>query len=440
MVIARRDPKVAIAADYLAKPRKTRRPQHRFNLKLVPYEIQPFMLAPVLPGETLTDMMLQCQTWSNPLRSEMKNIGWWLQYNFFYVRHRDLPSTVRDLLSAMFLEPTTDMSALQAPADDPSLYTFADGMDYAKHCLQHVVSEYFRDDGEDWNQAVGPTGLPLVQIYGRGSSDGIERLTLDPDYEDRRVNLIDDDGALYANDFSTMMGHWQAMREAGLTDMDYSDFMKTYGSSVREDEESPNLHRAEDLWSFREFTYPTNTVEPTTGVPAVAAGWRTAKKGGKRTYCDEPGFIFGVTYARPKVYLRGQKGSLAGIMGSVRQWLPAVLNNQADLGHVQIDGTSGPFPDLFTATEGFHDYWLDVRDLLIHGDQFLNYDPLETDVPFVNLPKADATRRYVATSEVRKFFAESFKTNGVFEMDGLCSLSVLGRQEKSQPGLVLGRS
>ena len=68
-----------------------------------------------------------------------------------------------------------------------------------------------------------------------------------------------------------------------------TDFMKTYGASVREDEESPNLHRAEDLWSLREFTYPTNTVEPTTGVPAVAAGWRTAKAGGKRVFCDERG-------------------------------------------------------------------------------------------------------------------------------------------------------
>lgn len=435
MVIARRDPKVAIAADYLAKPRKTRRPQHRFNLKLVPYEIQPFMLAPVLPGETLTDMMIQAQTWSNPLKPEMKNIGWWLQYNWFYVRHRDLPAEVRSLLAQMFLEPDTDMSALQASVASASLYTFEDAMTYTQQCLQHVVSEYFRDDGEDWNHAVGPSGLPLVQIYGRGSSDGVERLTLASDYEDRRVNLIDEDGALYANDFSTMMGHWQAMREAGLTDMDYSDFMKTYGSSVREDEESPNLHRAEDLWSFREFTYPTNTVEPTTGVPAVAAGWRTAKKGGKRTYCDEPGFIFGVTYARPKVYLGAQKGSLAGVMASVRQWLPAVLNNQADLGHVEVDKTSGPLPDVFE-----EDYWLDVRDLLIHGDQFINYEPGENAVPFVDLPRADGSRRYVAATEVRKFFATAFAENGVFEMDGLCSLSVLGRQEKSQPGLVLGRS
>ena len=151
--------------------------------------------------------------------------------------------------------------------------------------------------------ATSAAGLPLAQIYGKGTSDGIEKLTLAADYEDRRVDLISG-GHLYANDLSTMLGHWAAMRDAGLTEMDYEDFMKTYGATVREDEESPNLHRAEDLWSLREFTYPTNTVEPTTGVPAVAAGWRTAKAGGKRVFCDEPGFIFGVVYLRPKVYMK----------------------------------------------------------------------------------------------------------------------------------------
>ena len=148
-------------------------------------------------------------------------------------------------------------------------------------------------------------------MYGAGAGDPFERLTLASRYEDRRVDLIQA-GHLYADDLATMMGHYNALREAGLTDMDYQDFMRTYGSQVREDEASPNLHRAEDLWSFREFTYPTNTVEPTTGVPAVAAGWRISKQGGKRIFCDEPGFIFGVTYARPKMYLGNQKGSVAG--------------------------------------------------------------------------------------------------------------------------------
>jgi len=229
--------------------------------------------------------------------------------------------------------------------------------------------------------------------------------------------------------------------------MDYSDFMRTYGSNVREDEESPNLHRAEDVWSFREFTYPTNTVEPTTGVPAVAAGWRVAKHGGKRIFCDEPGFIFGVTYARPKVYLANQNGNLSGLLQSVQQWLPAVLHHQQHLGHVEVDTSNGggPVGNLFgQSPDG--DYWLDVRDLLLYGDQFVNWKPdVQNDEnlsPFVDLPRLDGEKvvtRYVQDSQCRQFFADTFAENGVFSMDGLCTLSVLGHVEKvsSAPQLAL---
>lgn len=431
MAVARRDPKVAIAGDYLAQARTTRRPQHRFNLRLLPYQIQPFLLAPVIPGETFTSMMLQSQVWSDPLKPTLKNVGWWLQYNFFYVRHRDLPSETRNLLAAMLLNPETDISALLASTDDRQAYTHAGAMDWTRMCLDHVVSEYFRDEGEDASDYTA-YGLPIASIYGRGQSDGIERLTLDADYEDRRVDLIDSDGHLYANDLNTMLGHWAALRDAGLTEMDYQDFMKTYGSTVREDEESPNLHRAEDIWALREFTYPTNTVEPTNGIPAVAAGWRTQKTGGKRIFCDEPGFIFGVMYTRPKVYMRNQLGSLAGSMADVKSWLPAMLHGDVDLGHLKWPQDEGPFADVFN-----DDYWIDIRDLLLYGDQFINYDP-DGEVPFLNLPAADATRRYAAESEVRTFFVDD--EAGKFEADGICSINVLGRQKPTTSGLVLGKA
>ena len=183
----------------------------------------------------------------------------------------------------------------------------------------------------------------MAKIYGRGTRDGIERLTLASDYEDRQVDLIQG-GHLYADDLSTTMQHYQALQDAGLTAMDYQDFMRTYGSAIREDEDSPNLHRAEDFWTVREFTYPTNTVEPSTGVPAVAVGWRTQKQGGKRIFCDEPGFLFGVAYVRPKIYLSKQKGSLAGMMQHVNAWLPAVMSDHRDLGHVLHAAADGPLP------------------------------------------------------------------------------------------------
>lgn len=430
--IAKRDPRVLTSPHYLAQQRVTRRPQHRFNLRFLPYEIQPFVLAPVLPGETFESVMLQSQTWSDPLKPSLKNVGWWLHYNFFYVRHRDLPPEVRELLAQMLIAPDeADLSSIIRPTASQSLYTFAGGVDWASLCLAHIVSEYFRDQDEADDDYLSPNGLPLAQIYGRGSSDGIERLTADADYEDRRVDLIEN-GSLYANDLSTMMGHWAAMRDAGLTDMDYADFMKTYGSAVREDEESPNLHRAEDVWSLREFNYPSNTVEGTTGVPAVAAGWRVQKSGGKKIFCDEPGFLFGVTYVRPKVYMKNLRGSLAGAMADVRSWLPAMLHDQVDLGHVKFLTTEGPLP---SQTD---DYWIDLRDLFLYGDQFVNHDG--TNGPFLDLPAADGRRRYAAQNELRSFFATTFDETGVFESDGIASFGIKGRQRPTTSGLVLGQA
>lgn len=430
MAIAKRDPRVQISPDYLAQRRTQRRPQHTFNLQLKPYALQPFVLAPVIPGETLTSIMMQLQAWSDPLKSTMRNIGWWLQYNFFYVRHRDLPEEVRTVLATAMLDPETDMSSLSRATRSMPLYTFAGGIDWAQMCLEHVASEYFRDEGEDWDVAT-VNGLPAVQIYGRGTADAFERLTLEADYEDRRVDLIEG-GTLYADEINEKLAHWQALRDAGLTEMDYEDFMRTFGSAVRQEETSPLLHKAEDIWMHREFTYPTNTVEPTTGVPAVAAGWRLAKSGGKRMFCDEPGFIFGTINTRPKVYLRKQTGSVAGLMGDVHSWLPAILHGRQDIGHILSEETGGPLPGVFD--EG---YWVDVRDLLLYGDQFVNYD-MTAKEPFMNLPAADAKRRYAAEADIAQFFAGETPA-AKFDVDGLCSLSIQSRQKASTSGLVLGK-
>ena len=96
---AKLSPRVGVAPDYARTNRVARRPQHRFNLKTKPYQIQPFALAPVLPGETLTTAMPQSQAWSDPLAAGvLRNIGWWCEYYLFYVKHRDLLGYERDEL------------------------------------------------------------------------------------------------------------------------------------------------------------------------------------------------------------------------------------------------------------------------------------------------------------------------------------------------------
>ena len=103
---------VQIAPSPSAK-RVMRYPEHTFNLRTRPWQIVPFMCAPVIPGETLKNLLMQTRVISKPLSNSM--IGWWHETFFFYVKHRDLDD--RDALTAMMLDQTRDNSGLNGVAD-----------------------------------------------------------------------------------------------------------------------------------------------------------------------------------------------------------------------------------------------------------------------------------------------------------------------------------
>ena len=47
--------------------RKLRSPKHPFSVRAKPFEICPFLIAPVLPGETMTNALLQSRVVSDPI-------------------------------------------------------------------------------------------------------------------------------------------------------------------------------------------------------------------------------------------------------------------------------------------------------------------------------------------------------------------------------------
>lgn len=427
-----RSPRVGVAAEYQRRGRVGRRPQHRFNLKTKPYGLYPFMIAPVLPGESLKSLMLQTQCWSDPLAAGvMKNIGWWSEYYFFYVKHRDLmgfetatDGIGKDLIDMIVLN---ESIASHQDADGNTVtYCPPKGVDFVLECLKRCTEEYFRDEGEAWNNFT-IDGVPQVKIYGRGTSDAYEKLTLESDYEDRTVDVPDK-----IDDVMDAYAEWQAMYDAGLMDMDYEDWMRTYGSKAT----LPNVDRVdhhvpENICHWREFQMPTNTVEPTTGVPATAVGWRVAKQHRKAMFFQEPGWIVGFTCVRPKVYMK-LKGNVAAMMQTREAWLPAITSQHLDASHLLIPEDAGPLADGIGAETG---YWLDLKDLLNYGDQFVNWAAADAP-PFIDLPGTTGQRRYVSAGDVMQFFADT--TNGRFLQDGVVSLSILGRQQNPAKNLVLG--
>ena len=356
-----RSPRVAIAPAYARSERQGRRPQNPFNVITKPYQIQPVMFHPVLPGETLKSLLIQGQIWSDPLNVALKNTGWWCEYNVFYVKHRDLPGyeTATDGLGKDLVDMFVSNESLAphaAGAIVPWTYTPVGGVDFVKPALERVVEEFFRDEGETAN-AFAIDGVPIAQIYGRGRSDAFDKLTMAANYRDARQKLdANNDGTIYVGDeMNRAFQEWAAAHDAGLIDMTYEDWMRTYGGGAGGSVEPDRVdyHRPEDIAYARQFTYPTNTVEPSTGVPAVAVGWRAAHNIRKAFRFDEPGWIMVTQTVRPKVYLGHQEGLVASMMKTRDSWLPAVLHDESTVGHLTIPHTEGPLATIMAAACGW---------------------------------------------------------------------------------------
>lgn len=119
------------------------------------------MIAPVLPGEMLTNLLMQSCVVTDPIKNPL--IGWHQEYYFFYIKHRGLSDwDMGGLLQSMMLDPTTDVSSLKAGANSVPFYTFKTGMNFVQKCLDAIVLEFFRDEGESTSPTV--ENYPAAQI------------------------------------------------------------------------------------------------------------------------------------------------------------------------------------------------------------------------------------------------------------------------------------
>ncbi len=185
------DPRVRVAPAYRAMKRVMRSPQHPFQLQTRPFQIQPFVIAPVLPGETLVNALVQSRVVTDPLVPPGL-VGWWTEYFMFYVKLRDLdyhldPTTATKPFEQMVINPTAGGATLHDTANVSTFHKW--GVDYTQLCLETVTEYFFRDNGEAWNVAA-LDGLPLAQITGKSWLDS---MTLDAEVRDREVNM-DRDG------------------------------------------------------------------------------------------------------------------------------------------------------------------------------------------------------------------------------------------------------
>lgn len=399
--------------------RVNRNPQHTFQIRQRPFEITPFLLAPVLPGETLRSFMWQMRTVTDPIKNPI--IGWWSEQYFFYVKHRDLED--RDVFTSMMLDPSTDMSSVYQSGADTWTYTANGSVKWVQLCLERVVETWFREEGEAWDDYVVTASRPAAAINGENWTHSlVDRTTvLDPD----DVQVVDEAGTdtIEASEIDAALRQWRLLRDYNLTEMSYEDYLAQYGVSTP----AVELHIPELIRYGRDWSYPSNTIDPADGDPTSAVSWATRGRGDKNRRFNEPGFIFGVSVIRPKLYSSKQTGVAAGMMHDTYKWLPAILANDPATSLHEVAAGYGVLPG------PSNNYVYDIKDILVHGDQFINFALSETDANLVGLPIDGLTNhKFPDSTMVDTLFVSASPANQV-RSDGVVSMTVAGTQEDTSP-------
>lgn len=394
-----------------------RYPKFPFQTQEVPFSAVPFLLAPVLPGETLQNLYMEARVVSDPVASPL--IGWKKEYHFFYVRITDL---LVDAIRDMFVDPTnTDLTAtLGIASNDTAYYRAKGGIDYRRRCLQKVMEHYFRDDGEAWNKTVDSAGYPMVQFKDNLWMDSLTDKDLMP--EGPAIASATD-----AGDLDRLMDAFEHLRALGINSMTYEDWLRSHGIAIPNKDEGKPEHIAR----FSDFQYPSNTIDPANGAPTSALSWVFKNSARDPKFFKEPGFILGVSITRPKLYYSGLAGDMASFMGRAWDWMPNYLSAMPETSLKFFAGDTGPLGDRTTAPDG---YWADMRDVLLYGDQFQNrtaFNAVPANVGsqhLVALPTGDTfDSKNVTETMVKQLFVTPASAFYV-RQDGFVSLNVKGVQ------------
>ena len=392
--------------------RVNRRPSHTYHLRFKPWVIQPFMIAPVLPGETLRSLQLQTRAVTKPIANAL--IGWWFEQYVFYVKHRDLAG--REDFVEMVLTQGTSLAAYDRAA---TVDTFHNGthIDWTWECLKRVTECYFRDEDEAYDVSGGTlSGMPLAKVGGSTYLDSLVTASTLP-YEDTADASPSIDDA--NTDFYKMnkwQETWRLLFDQGMTNLTYEEWLRTYGVRLPKGQEE---HKPELIRFVRDWTYPSNTINPSTGAPSSACSWAISERADKDRFFSEPGFIFGVAVCRPKVYFSGCTGAAVSVMRDAISWLPALLQSDPAMSLSQNDHTEGPMRAGATGT-----YWFDIKDLFLYGDQFLNFAVGGTDYNKVALPTSTYGKDYVASSDITALFVSGGTVQ--VDADGICTMTIAG--------------
>lgn len=403
------------------KQRKIRQPSCNFHLKTRPWQIQPFCIFPVIPGETMKNAMWKSRVVTDPVKNRL--IGWHKEYYLFYCRFRDLVDG--DEFKALFTDPDANLSSFYEAASPKYYHKY--GVNFLKRAVSRIVENYFRADDEAPDDAT-LDGLWSASIK---TDNWLDSAVTGDAMDALDVEIADTDGdeKLEMSEWERASRMYQLLKANGLSEMTYEDFLSTYGVRVapEEQEKKPWLLRDVRHWSM-----PSNTIVPETGAATTAVTWQIDENANKDRFFKEPGFVLGLTICRPKIYLGNVDGSLTGIMDTAVEWLPAILRDDPHSSLIQLAAAQGPL------TGQTDPYNLDLRDLFLYGEDFSNF-ALTGAENAIAMPRdgLGLGKRYPVLADAQAVFvdAASEGTKQFIEEDGRIDLTFSTEIEDTTPSV-----
>lgn len=347
-----------------ARTRKKRKPQYPLSGTMRPFGIYPMWATPVLPGETLNMAETKYRLLSMPVKHPLA--GAWFETWLVYVSLTDIDP----LLAQMFITSDTPTTGFTAGSDLPRYYTKSGQINYLRLATDRVVETYFRNEEEPGaltrTMLAPDLGIHLAQ---RQNWDWAQNLMFKP----ASMDMADMPSSLPTEGTLTPL---EIMKMAGMSELTYEKYLMEYG--VVQKEAIKEARKPEILRYTRDWTTPVNTVEPTTGRPSSCWSWSSTIKSDKPRRFDEPGFVIMLGCVRPKMFDPTLTASMIGEMWGFGDWFPVYNLEDPAAGIKQLDGA------VLVRPGGSDDPLIyDHRDLLSHGEQFVNDWAQPYDLPSI---------------------------------------------------------
>lgn len=398
------------------RTRKRRMPNFPVAGTMKPFGLYPIMCHPVLPGETLKSFRLKWRCLSKPITHPLS--GAWLETWLVYVKLTDLD---RDL-GNMFIDDTYSTTGYTSSGSE-KYFTKSGQIDWIKLCTEKVHDSYFMDDSE--------TARTI---------DGVRQTKLSANSWYQNMIFKPADDALDTTDIHDAVQELDAymmMQQMNMSELTYEKYLEQYGvRSIRQAEGDPEILRYARSW-----TLPVNTVEPTDGTPSSAWVWSDETKADKDKRFNEPGFLLCLASVRPKMYQKHLEHSFVGNLWGFSDFYPAYNLEDPTAGIKEITSADPVFHADHRTDVGDVTMLYDHRDLLNHGEQFVNEWggtpfslPLSTGLTAQDADDNASLRgEYATSTDIDALFTSATATDKFCYYEGIAHADILGHVTDTTP-------